>query len=564
MPIGSGNYKNIMITSSNEKIEQYTKQGSWGDRKLHDLLYANAKNKKDFIALVDPLNKVELMGHEPLRLTFNELTNKIDSLTCVLIKMGIKKDDIMLVQMPNIVELVYLYMAASRIGAIISPVAMQYKQHELTEIANVLKPKVIITVSKFKLEDFITHIDATLQRIDYAKPRVLVWGEHDKYTNLYDEMVAPIDANLLEQYSNENPISANDIITICWTSGTEGLPKGIPRSHNHWLVTGLATFHGSEIKQGEALLNPFPFINMASIGGLFLSWLYNGGKLVLHHPLDFPLFLRQIVEEEIEYTLVPPALLNNILKNEQLQALCDFSKIRAIGSGSAPLDEWMVQGYKEKYNIEIINHFGSNEGMSLLCGPSHANTSEKRARLFPRASNLLESRIIDLETGAIVDTPDHEGELQIKGGGVFDGYFGAEDKNKECFTEDGFFKTGDLFVIEGTDTNFYRFVGRNKDIIIRGGMNIAPAELDSLLCSHPDIVEAAVASYPCDIMGEKIAAFVVNKEGSEITLNELTDYLRSCEIANYKLPEKLITTHQLPRNALGKVVRFELANELKS
>ena len=555
-------FTNNMITSSAEKIEKYTKKGKWGNRKLHDLLYANAAKNSDKIALVDPLNKAELMGQQPLRLTFVELIDKIERLTCIFIRMGIKKDDVLLVQMPNCVEFVYIYMAASRLGAIVSPVAVQYKQHELINIVKILKPKVILTVSQLKSEDFIVHFEETLQHIDTCQPDILVWGEYDKYPNIYNLMTEPADVCLIEQYSRDFPVTANDILTICWTSGTEGLPKGVPRSHNHWLVTGLATFQGSQIKAGESLLNPFPFINMAAIGGLFLSWLYNGGKLVLHHPLDFPLFLRQIVEENIEYTLVPPALLNNILKNEALQALCDFSKIRAIGSGSAPLDEWMVEGYKQKFDIEIINHFGTNEGMSLLCGPSHTNTSSQRARLFPKKTDLIESRIADVITGAVIETPEQKGELQVRGGGVFDGYFAAANNKMECFTDDGFFKTGDLFVIDDTDNNFYRFVGRNKDIIIRGGMNIAPAELDSLLSGHEHIEEAAVASYPCDIMGEKIAAFVVIKEGYDMTLDELTDYLRSCEIATYKLPEKLIITEHLPRNALGKVVRFELANQL--
>jgi acyl-coenzyme A synthetase/AMP-(fatty) acid ligase len=551
-----------MITSPKSNIEKYTRQGLWGDQKLHDLFYKNVARNPDAISLVDAPNKVELMGHLPLRLTHTELNDKIESMTSTFLQLGVKKDDILLVQMPNIVELVYVYMAVSRIGAIISPVAMQYRQHELTNIVNVLLPKMIITVSQFKSEDFTLHISSTLKNISSCQPEILVWGKHSDYTDLYQAMSLPSNARKIQEYLQKTDISANDILTICWTSGTEGLPKGIPRSHNQWLVTGSATFKGNQIKEGEALLNPFPFINMASIGGLFLTWLYSGGKLVLHHPLDLPVFLQQIVEEKIEYTLVPPALLNTILKSEPLKKMCDFSSISRIGSGSAPLDAWMVDGYKQQYNIEVINHFGSNEGVSLLCGPLHSNTAEQRASLFPRRSDILESQLVDSKTNQVITTPDQIGELQIRGGGVFDGYYKSPEKNALSFTQDGYFKTGDLFVIDEGDQRYYRFVGRSKDIIIRGGMNISPVEIDSLLCGHQHIAEAAVAAYPCDIMGEKIAAFVVSKEGHEVTLEDIVTYLKQCEIATYKIPEKLIKITQLPRNAIGKVMRFELANQL--
>jgi acyl-CoA synthetase (AMP-forming)/AMP-acid ligase II len=363
-------------------------------------------------------------------------------------------------------------------------------------------------------------------------------------------------------YNQKRTASGDDIFTICWTSGTEGTPKGIPRSHNQWLTVGLATYQGNHIQAGETLLNPFPFINMASIGGLFLSWLYSGGKLVLHHPLELSVFLRQLVDEDVSYTLAPPALLNGLLKNEALLAQCDLSRLRAIGSGSAPLDDWMVAGFKERFNIEIVNHFGSNEGICLLCGPDHTQSPHTRARLFPREHNTLITRLIDPLTDREITEPGLEGELQIKGPSVFDGYFRQPEKTAQSFTEDGFFKTGDLFAISTTDNAFYEFVGRSKDLIIRGGMNIAPAELDNLLSSHPDVAEAAVAGYHCDIMGERIAAYIVPKESDnnkeQLSLDDIVSFLKQQKVAVYKLPERLELLSALPRNPLGKVLRNQL------
>ena len=155
-----------------------------------------------------------------------------------------------------------------------------------------------------------------------------------------------------------------------------------------------------------------------------------------------------------------------------------------------------------------------------------------------------------------MDTP---GELHIKGPGVFDGYYKAPDKTAESFTADGFFKTGDLFKIASEDPDFYTFIGRSKDLIIRGGMNIAPVELDNLLNAHEHILDVAVAPYPCDIMGERIAVFVSLKPEKQLTLADITDYLKQRHVASFKLPEKLVLVPEIPRNPLGKVMRYKLS-----
>lgn len=550
-----------MIITPKPKSDNYRQQGHWGDRQLHQLFEEHLHQHPDTFALIDPSNKPDLTGEQPKRLTYRQVADQIELVSCSLYEQGIHKDDVLLVQMPNIVELVILYLAASKLGAIISPVPMQYLENELSDIIQILQPKAVVGVASFKTSDamsaLLTAIDQNQTTLSTI-PKSLCWGEHSRCGNL-DVLTQTAEAqDDYQKYCQKLERSGDDILTVCWTSGTEGTPKGIPRSHNQWLTVGLATYKGNQIQAGETLLNPFPFINMASIGGLFLSWLYSGGKLVLHHPLELPVFLQQIVSEQVSYTLVPPALLNGLLKNEALLAQCDFSGIRAIGSGSAPLDDWMVKGYKDRFDIEIVNHFGSNEGVCLLCGPNDTSSAETRARLFPRAHKTLISRLVDSETGREISNAGIPGELQIQGPSVFDGYYKDPVKTAASFTDDGFFKTGDLFEISSDDSNFYRFVGRSKDLIIRGGMNIAPAELDNLLSGHPKIAEAAVASYACELMGERVAVYVVSKDQTELTLEDIVGYLKSLKVAAFKLPEKIFNIDALPRNPLGKVVRGEL------
>lgn len=550
-----------MITTPKITSAHYRQQGIWADRQLHELLFEHAEHKGTETALVDPANKADLTGEAAQRFTFSESADAINQLCARLFSLGIRQDDILLVQMPNIAELAFLYLAASRLGAVISPVPMQYQENELTDIITLLKPAAVIGVASFKQQDAMACLLNACEQVD-SSAKKLCFGQHRHCEQLFFHNIDKAKLDKSNQYCLDRTKSGDDVFTICWTSGTEGTPKGIPRSHNQWLTVGLATYEGNRIQAGETLLNPFPFINMASIGGLFLSWLYSGGKLVLHHPLELPVFLRQLVEENVSYTLAPPALLNGLLKNEALLAQCDLSQLRAIGSGSAPLDDWMVEGFKQRFDIEVVNHFGSNEGVCLLCGPDHTDSPHTRARLFPRDHDTLITRLIDPVTESEITEPGIEGELHIKGPSVFDGYFRQPEKTLQSFTEDGFFKTGDLFAISHDNNKFYEFVGRSKDLIIRGGMNIAPAELDNLLSSHPAIAEAAVAGYQCDIMGERIAAYIVPKESEQdtpqLSLNDIVSFLKEKKVAVYKLPEHLEILSSLPRNPLGKVMRNQL------
>lgn len=303
-----------------------------------------------------------------------------------------------------------------------------------------------------------------------------------------------------------------------------------------------------------------------------MSWMHNAGTLVLHHPFDLPTFFKQIAFEKPQYAIAPPAVLNMLLKNEALLASVNLSSLRCIGSGSAPLDPEMIQGYHDRFGIEICNNFGSNEGVSLISNAANANDPLKRARWFPRFGHdaihwdppppvHILTRLIDPDDGTEILSSGHPGELQITGPTVFDGYFRAPEITAESFSKDGWFRTGDLFELcgEPNDLRYYRFVGRLKQIIIRGGVKIAPEELDNVLSQMPMVLEGAVAGYRDPIMGERICAVVVPKPGASPTLDDVTAHFEAAGLAIFKHPERLRIVSQLPRNSVGKALRGELA-----
>jgi acyl-CoA synthetase (AMP-forming)/AMP-acid ligase II len=339
-----------------------------------------------------------------------------------------------------------------------------------------------------------------------------------------------------------------------------------------WLASGRATALGSSYSQGEILLNPFPMVNMSALGGFLYPAALVGCGIVLHHPLDPPLFLQQMQQEGVNFTIAPPALLNKLAHAPEMWNQFDFSALRGIGSGSAPLSPDMIATFENDYGVSIFNIYGSNEGIALVSSPETSPDPEVRAALFPRSGieggpwkgplhESISTKVIDPDTGTEVTEAGGRGELCFAGPTVFDGYLGYT--GDDVFSKDGYFRTGDLVEICGDPPDYYRIAGRCKDIINRGGMKISPSEIDTLLEGFPGIAEVAVAPYPDDILGEKICACVVPAEGEAApTLEAICQYLMEHGIAKFKLPERIEIIDALPRNPLGKVLRHELSDRI--
>lgn len=552
-----------MRLGSDAKTKDYIAKGWWGVQTLVDLYESNAKASPNRTAVVDPENREMIDGQAPKRFTYQELEAEVSRAEKRFGALGLVPGDVVAFQLANTVEQIVLYLAAMRRGLIISPFPIQWRERELKDILNFVDAKAVVT-SEF-IRDF-AHAEllvALKPELPALKTIAVIGNGAPTGAVLFSDIVeAPVQ-----------PFRPHidDAATICWTSGTEARSKGVPRHHNHWISAGIASVDAAQLTEGCVILNPFPFINMAAIGGTFVPWLLTGGTLVQHHPFDLPVFLQQIAQERVSYTVAPPALLTMLLKQEGVLDKVDLSSLKSMGSGSAPLPPFMVKEWQEKHGLPVINIFGSNEGTCLFSGVDDVPDPEQRALYFPRfgvkglewparISSCIETKLLDLSTGEEVTEPGMPGELLLKGATLFDGYFrmGEEGAPTNPFDVDGFFRTGDVFQIAGACNRFYQFVERAKDIIIRGGMNISPSELDVLLTAHPQITEAAVVGLPDAVMGERVCAVVVPNPDTEITLEDLVDHLRAEGIAAYKLPESLVVTAALPRNPLGKVLRREL------
>ena len=561
-----------MIVIPKDRIKEMKSKGWWGDQTLDDLFQKHVAAHPDSEALVDPLNAADVVGGQPDRLTWRETAHAVDRLAAVLVAHGITKDKVVVIQLPNIAELSIAYLACLRLGVIASPAPVQYRESELAYIIDRTDAVAAITADRIGKQQHGQMIVALKARCPTLKT-VFVLGETCPAGALDLEPlmdgVTGKQHRAAQKAARDARITADDIFTICWTSGTEAQPKGVPRSHNEWIIMGAGVIDAADLEPGARLLNPFPMVNMAGISTAFVGWLLLGGVLIQHQPFDLPILLRQIREERIDYTVAPPAVLNLLLQNEALLEGIDFKRLKSIGSGSAPLSEWMVRTFHEKHGVQIVNYFGSNEGASFPSALKDIPDPAERATLFPRLGDgfkwncLLHDRIftrlVDPETEREITQSGQPGELRVKGATIFSGYWRAPEINARAFDRDGWFRTGDLFELAGDRLQYLKFVGRLKDIVIRGGMNISSEEIENHLVAHPTVAEAAVVGAPDPNLGERLAAFVVFRPGQTATMDEINRFLTvERQVAVYKQIERLETLDALPRNPVGKVLKRDL------
>jgi len=271
-----------MQTTPLDRIKSYTEKGLWENITLQSLFSSIVADEGDRLALIDPSNRSSLVHGEPMRLTYNEIDQAADKIGSWLYSQGLRFGDTILMQLPNTAEIVLMYFACAKLGLVISPVAMQYGQYELDFIGRVVEPKAYISFREFTGKPF------GLERAQAMESpcKTLLFGVDD--FNLQSCETPSQDYVSYAASLNHNP---NDILTICWTSGTTGRSKGVPRSHNQWMAAGLGMEDFVAMPKHSVYLNPFPFINMAAIGGFMFFWLRNRGTMILHHPFDAQVFL---------------------------------------------------------------------------------------------------------------------------------------------------------------------------------------------------------------------------------------------------------------------------------
>ena len=540
------------------QIAEYEEAGVWGDETLLERFAETVERYPDRTAVVDPPNTRELVDREPERLTYAEFSEAVDAIATSLRERGIGKDDFVVMQLPNTWELAALYLAVARAGAVTSPMPIQWRRHELEHVVETTDAVAYVGPRDF---DGFDHVQMATAFADESETLEHVLS----FADVRDFETTESDASML----NEIEIGANEVFNVQWTSGTTADPKACPMTHNNWQSNPTPLL--CDMNEGDVILCAAPLVNMTALGVNYVPWLLTRGTLVLHHPIDLEVMVEQIQAEGVTFTILVPAMLNQLLKHPDVDDF-DLSDVETITTGSAAPSEWAMQEFNDRWGIEIINIWGQNEGTSAISGPK-TTPLERRATDFPRFAadvdwgiddpriDTVDIRIVDPESGEDLTEPGEVGEVAFKGPGLMAGYYNQPELTADAFDENGYFYTGDLFRVEEDD--YMSFFDRKKDVIIRGGFTISAKEVENIVIEHPKIADAAVVGEPHENLGERVAVFAVPQPGETLSLDDITEYMGD-DIAVYKRPERLEVVEEIPRNPVGKIVKTDLRERLEA
>ena len=445
-----------------------------------------------------------------------------------------------------------------KIGALTLLLIPRHNQSEINHLCALTKPVAWIVPKQYGKIDYEPIIDDVLKENPQIKTIIQVrTGKKGRYPSL-DELIeeAELTPENLIALEERRP-DPDEVSHIMPTGGTTGLPKASVRTHNCYICN--VEYHSRvwEITSNDTLMVVTPVgHSMAMHWGIGAAFL-NFSKLVLLDSTQPEDICEWIQKERVTAIPSVPALIARIINMEDIEKY-DLSSLKKISVGGAPSTPELLRGAYEKLKCIVINGFGSSEGTNTATRPGDSmdiicNSVGRKA--CPH--DII--KIID-DSGIEVP-PGVEGELVSKGPGIFTGYFKSQEENKETFTVDGFFKTGDK--ARKDEFGNITITGRIKDIINRGGEKISALEIEHRLSVHPQIQEAAVVGMPDKILGERICAYVVLRSGEKPTFDSIIAFLKANGASVQQLPERIEFIESLPATKVGKVDKKALREDIK-
>jgi len=530
------------------EAEKYTKYRWWLGMTLGDLLDKTA----------DMFPKKEAVIDDRARLTYSELRERVDRIGLGLINLGLEKGDCVLLQLPNWSEYVCSYFALQRIGCIPVLLISGYRQLEVSHLGRLTEAKAWVVPDAYRKINYVSFIEAVKEENPQLQHVISVRAAKKRAgftSNLESLMGQELSAGDRECLAMRRP-EPTDVAHIVPSGGTTGLPKGIPRTHNDYICNVEYIHKAGEMNTGDVCLLVVPvghnlaLLNVA--GSIF--W---GYKLVLLDSTKPQDICSTIQSEKVTYMPTVPSLVRRIIEIEQLPEY-DLTSLKKISAGGEPSPPDLIREVYRKLGCTYINEFGMAEG--LLCRTGLTDNIEAICDTVGKPCCPYEQIKILSEEGKEL-SPNKDGELVTKGPGIFAGYLKNLEDNKKGFTADGFFKTGDQARIDGSGN--LRITGRIKDLIIRGGENISPAQVEELLCSFPGVADAAVVGMPDKELGEKVCAYVKSAPGTKSDPEEIKRFMESKGASKLLIPERFEFVEDLPLTQAGKHDKKALREDIK-
>ncbi len=523
------------------RIAQFVEQGYWVKTTSNDALEQGARATPDKLAIVD--------GR--VRLGYGEYYRRAERLAAHFVTLGLGGDDVLAIQLPNWSEFAVAINAAMLAGVPFCQFHSDFRSREVEFILRFTDASALIMPSRFRRFDYLTMLAGLHPKLPTLR-HVMVVGEElpPGYFDLRAFLEDPAEPAIDREKLRERRPRANDLSRTAFTSGTTGDPKAVLHLHNTTNCAARFVNEGHRIDSDSVLLT---FLPVGLNWGLLnvLQGVFAGCTIVLQEVFDAEQALALIERERVTHFCCAPAHLVSLLNVPNLGRY-DLSSLQVMTTGGASCPIEVIREVRGRLPGHLLELYGM-----LECGfQSHTTPDddpEEVCGLVGRPLSQMEIRVVD-DNGRDCP-PGTAGEILTYGPSVTVGYYNNPDANARSFSADGWFATGDIGILDAR--GYLKIVDRKKELIIRGGANIYPREIEEVLYQHPKVLEAAAVGVPDPRLGERVCACIVPRPGESLSFEELIAFLKD-KIATYKLPESLRLLEALPRTPTGKVQKGPL------
>jgi fatty-acyl-CoA synthase len=489
--------------------------------------------------------------HQGIRMTYAELGAAVDRLACGLLAAGLSKGDRVGIWAPNCAEWVLVQYATAKVGAILVNINPAYRTHELAYALEQSGIRMLVSAPAFKTSDYTAMVGevrggcpALTDVVFLGSPE---WGA-----------LTSADADPAALAERAGALSFDDPINIQYTSGTTGYPKGATLSHHNILNNGYFVAELLGYTEADRVCIPVPFYHCFGMVMGNLGCTTHGACMVIPAPSFEPeATLAAVAEERCTSLYGVPTMFIAELEHPRF-ADFDLSSLRTgIMAGSPCPIEVMRRVVSEMNMTEVSICYGMTETSPVSTQTRTDDDLELRVSTVGRPGPHIEIKIVDPETGLTVPR-GATGELCTRGYSVMLGYWEQADKTGEAIDEAGWMHTGDLATMDGG--GYCNIVGRIKDMVIRGGENVYPREIEEFLYGHPDVADVQVVGVPDERYGEELCAWVRPREGATLTEDDVRDHCRGA-LAHFKVPRYVMFVEEFPMTVTGKVQKFKMRQD---
>lgn len=492
------------------------------------------------------------------RLTYGQVEARARALAAALHELGIGAGDRVALDLPNCPEFVIAMFAAAKLGAIIVPLNPRFTTPELQYMLRHSEAAVVVTVETFNGVDYLELFEGFLTTLPELQYLVTV-GDEDLW---YDDRIYQFEDLVSSGEGREVPeVEVNpreDVFAILYTSGTTGKPKGVELTHANLLSTAARTVEAIDLSPDDVVFGVTTIFHVFGLGPGVLGTVLEGASLVLQEQFlpDEALELIERHRVTVHYG-VPTVFITELREMEHEKR--DLSSLRAGIVAGAPISDEMLRRIRAEFCPNLYVAYSLVETGSTVSVTRPSDPVEKQVFTVGRPLPDTEVRVLDLD-GSVLP-PESLGELAVRGPGVMKGYYRQPGETAQAIDADGYFLTGDLGMVD--EEGYVHIVGRRKELIIRGGFNVYPREVEDRLHAHPAVMDAAVVGIPHDVLGELVCACIVPVEGAIVTGEEIMEWCRGA-LADYKVPDLVRFLDSFPLTGSGKIRRIELARMISA